>query len=71
MSVEFDEENNFSAGQPGQNNFYNPEGEASGLAGFLIKKGIAQNEGVANGILLGVALLFLGLTIFVIVKYIL
>lgn len=70
MSVEFDEENNFSAGQPAQN-FYTPEPEASGLAGFLIKKGIAQNEGVANAILLGVALASFGLTIFVIVKFIL
>jgi|GEM_PF-6931631 len=72
MSVEFDEQNNFGpAGSVTPQQIFNPESEASGLTGWLMKKGIAANETTANAIMLVISLCSVGLTIFVIVRYIL
>lgn len=59
MSVQFEEES-FSVPQQA------PEIAAAGLAGFVMKLGIAKNAFVANAILVTLVVALVGLTIFTI-----
>ena len=76
MSVEFEEENNFSVGattsspQMQQYQEYTAGTQTTGIIGFLIRKGIAANETTANAILLMISIACLGLTGFIIFKFI-
>ena len=73
-NVEF--ENDFNPGQaPSQSfassvqNAYQPQ-SGRGMAGWLVRKGIIQEESQAKGILLGVVVLNIILTVFVIYYFI-
>ncbi len=75
-NVEF--ENDFSPGQPStsqqftsaQQNYYPQNNSTRGMAGWLLKKGIISDESQAKGILLGVVVFNVIVTIIVIYYFI-
>jgi len=68
MSVEFNEENNFSGGglQNQSYDTFRPAAKSSWMVDLLLKYGIAKDEKQANYILIGITVAAFGLTLYVI-----
>lgn len=68
MSVEFNEEKNFGQQLYGRNAGSGASSGASGITAWIIKRGWAKNESVANGLMIVVTIVCFAVAIFFIIK---
>jgi hypothetical protein len=66
--IQFDETNNLSSSSRQFERFQPASPSERGMLGFLMKKGIVENEDTGNYILIGIAILFLVLS-FIVFKF--